>query len=78
MDMVYSAPVNYDSYLVIHVIDDEWINDTLPVEDAMSPASAVAPVDDDDSVPPEDDEDDKWTDLGIIFSTSSAPVSEIR
>lgn len=64
MDMVYSAPVHYDCHLVLHVMDEEWVNDRLPVEEVDVPAESIAPADDEDVVPA-DEEDEKWVDGSI-------------
>lgn len=63
MDMEFTAPVHFDAYEALHVMDDEWLAEDLPVEDIEVPADAVANNDDDDTVAPdEDNEADKWTD----------------
>lgn len=73
MDMVYSAPVHIDAAVLIHVVDDAWATETLPVEDVEVPPSAVANVDDDDGVAQEEEDVNKWNELQL--PTISRPVS---
>lgn len=77
MDMELTAPVHYDAFDAIHVIDDEWLAAVLPVEDVEVPADAVAPNDDDDGVPQdEDNEADKWTDTAAPVAEGADPESQ--
>ncbi len=75
MDVDFSAPVNVDGALVLEVIDDEWISDTLPVDDVEVPAAAAGPLDDDDGGSPSGDDvsglETKWTDLALETFSSA-------
>lgn len=75
MDMVYSAPVHYDCHLVLNVIDDEWVNDRLPVEEVDVPAESIAPADDEDAVRAEEEEDEKWGDMGVISAPNASVIT---
>ncbi|KAI0560185.1 hypothetical protein FGB62_122g035 [Gracilaria domingensis] len=67
MDMNFSAPINQDPLLVIHIVDEEWATETLPTEDIELPPSIIPTIEEDDhgAVDEQENEDDKWNDLGL-------------
>lgn len=67
MDMNYSAPIHQDPLLLIHIVDESWAAETLPMEDINVPPSALTGVDDQDlaAAGDQDEEEHKWNDLGL-------------
>ncbi len=74
MDMQLSAPVHYDAYVAVELVDEGWLATQLPVEDVAVGGVALTPPDDDDASPAggaldEDGADGefKWPDLHTLI-----------
>lgn len=66
MDMSYSAPVHFDPVLVVHIVDEAWASDTLPIEELSIPPALISNDDDDDGhAASEENEEDKWSELAL-------------
>lgn len=73
MDMECSAPVHYDAYVEVEIVDEEWLLIELPMEEVEVPPDTFTPVDDDDSTPLEDENEAfKWTDVNLSSIVSES------
>lgn len=67
--MELSAPVHFDAYVAVKVLDEDWLDATLPIEEVDVPPETIAPADEDDVVPNDDDDDsDRWNDVNMPAS----------
>ena len=70
MDMRLSAPVHFDAYVAVEIIDENWLTTKLPVEEVNVPGVTLTATDDDDEPSvalAEADNEFKWHDLHTLI-----------